>query len=611
MGTKTIPRTGKQAAGLSSLCLALTEHAPLPMATVEGATHLVRYVNPAFCSMMDKPAKQLVGKPLSKLLPEKDACVRLLNHVFRTRKPGSHTEHQNSKHPPAFWSYTMWPVLADERLVGVMIQVTETAEFHARMVAMNEALLLGSVRQHELTEAADSSNVVLQKEIAERKQAEAALRESEERYRNLFELGPVAVYSYDAAGVIQNFNHRAEELWGRKPASGDTNKRFCGSFKLFRPSGRSLPREKPPLAGMVRGKLVEVRETEVLIGRPDGRRITVVMKIRLLKNARGEVTGAINSFYDITERKQAEGAQRRIAVMAATNRKLELEIVRRHSVETALKQSKQHQGRLLEESRLMQDQMQLLSRQILLAQEEERKRISRELHDVIAQTLSSINVQLASLKQEVLLDPAGTALSITRTQQLVERSVNIVHQFARELRPTVLDDLGLVPALETYMKNFKEETGIQVSLSAFAAVEQVTGDKRIVLYRVAQEALTNVARHAQASRVEVSIEKREGTVAMKITDNGKGFPAERVFQARKNQRLGLLGMRERLEMVGGNFTIQSVPDKGTTITVQVPFGEAHAKADYVWLPIEKQLQTGQQPEIAPGSKATKQGLKSK
>ena len=607
MGQKPISRTGKQVAGLSSHCLALTEHAPLPMATVAGATHLVRYVNPAFCSMMGKPAKQLVGKPLSKLLPGKGACVKLLNHVFRTRKPGSHTEHQNSKLPPAFWSYTMWPVLADERLVGVMIQVTETAEFHARMVAMNEALLLGSVRQHELTEAADSSNVVLQKEIAERKQAEAALRESEERYRNLFELGPVAVYSYDAAGVIQNFNHRAEELWGRKPASGDTNKRFCGSFKLFRPSGRSLPREKRPLTGMVSGKLAEVRDTEVLIGRPDGTRITVVMKIRLLKNARGEVTGAINSFYDITERKQAEAAQRRIAVMAATNRKLELEIIRRQSVETALKQSKQHQGRLLEESRLMQDQLQLLSRQILSAQEEERKRISRELHDVIAQTLSSINVQLASLKQEALLDPASMALSITRTQQLVESSVNIVHQFARELRPTMLDDLGLVPALLAYMKIFKKETGIQVSLSAFAAVEQMTGDKRIVFYRVAQEALTNVARHAQASQVEVSIEKLEGAVGMKITDNGKGFPAERVFQARKNQRLGLLGMRERLEMVGGNFTIQSVPGKGTTITVQVPFGNTHAKADNVCLPIGKRVQAGQQPEIALESKATKQG----
>ena len=133
------------------------------------------------------------------------------------------------------------------------------------------------------------------------------------------------------------------------------------------------------------------------------------------------------------------------------------------------------------------DQLQLLSRQILSAQEEERKRISRELHDVIAQTLSSINVQLASLKQEALLDPASMALSITRTQQLVESSVNIVHQFARELRPTMLDDLGLVPALLAYMKIFKKETGIQVSLSAFAAVEQMTGDKRIVFYRVAQE----------------------------------------------------------------------------------------------------------------------------
>ena len=101
--------------------------------------------------------------------------------------------------------------------------------------------------------------------------------------------------------------------------------------------------------------------------------------------------------------------------------------------------------------------------------------------------------------------------------------MDIVHRFARELRPTVLDDLGLIPALHTFMKHFRAETGIRVSLSAFAAVEQVNGDKRTVLYRVAQEALTNVARHAQASQAEVKIQKLDGAVCMTITDDGKGF----------------------------------------------------------------------------------------
>ena len=153
---------------LSSLCLAITEHAPLPMATVEGASHIVRYVNPAFCRLMDKPAEQLVGKPFAEILPEKDVSVTLLDRVFRTGKPESHTEQQHSKPHSVFWTYTMWPVLADELPVGVMIQVTETAQFHEKTLAMNEALMLGSLRQHELTEAANSSNVQLQTEITER-----------------------------------------------------------------------------------------------------------------------------------------------------------------------------------------------------------------------------------------------------------------------------------------------------------------------------------------------------------------------------------------------------------------------------------------------------------
>jgi len=168
----------KQTNDWSSLCLAFTEHAPLPMATVEGATHIVRYANPAFCSLMSKPAEQLIGRPLSELLPEKDQCVSLLDRVFRTGKPESHTEQEQSKPHPIFWSYTMWPVLADERLVGVIIQVTETAKFHGKTVAMNEALMLGAVRQHELVEAGERLNARLEQEITERKQAEKELQKA-------------------------------------------------------------------------------------------------------------------------------------------------------------------------------------------------------------------------------------------------------------------------------------------------------------------------------------------------------------------------------------------------------------------------------------------------
>jgi signal transduction histidine kinase len=167
--------TANQLPDWSGLCLAITGHAPLPMAAVGGASHIVRHVNPAFCRLMAKPTEQLVGKPFHQLLPEEDECVALLDRVFRTGKPESYTEQGRFNPHPVFWSYTMWPVLADECLVGVMIQVTETTQFHEKTLAMNEALMVGSVRQHELTEEADSLNAQLRTEITERKRAELEL----------------------------------------------------------------------------------------------------------------------------------------------------------------------------------------------------------------------------------------------------------------------------------------------------------------------------------------------------------------------------------------------------------------------------------------------------
>lgn len=268
----------------------------------------------------------------------------------------------------------------------------------------------------------------------------------------------------------------------------------------------------------------------------------------------------------------------RTVELAALNLELSLEIARRKQEQEVSKKSAQLYSELLERSSRQQEQLRELSRQLLLAQEDERKKISRELHDVIAQTLTGINVQLAALKKEALFDARGLDRNIARTQRLVEKSVNIVHEFARELRPAVLDDLGLIPALHSFVKLFSKRTRIHVGLEVFAKVEQLDIARRTVLFRVAQEALTNVSRHAHASRVEVSIQKVAGLICMTIKDDGKSFPVERIMRYRGRKHLGLLGMRERLDMIDGCFDVESTPGKGTTITALISPGHGRQRA---------------------------------
>ena len=160
---------------------------------------------------------------------------------------------------------------------------------------------------------------------------------------------------------------------------------------------------------------------------------------------------------------------------------------------------------------------------------------------------------------------------IARTQRLVENSVNEVHRFARELRPAALDDLGLIPALHGYSKNLAARKKLKIHLTAFGGVEALGNAKRTVLFRVAQEALTNVVRHAQATRVGLTISKIPGAIRMEIRDNGKAFHVEQVLLARNHKRLGLIGMRERIEMVGGNLVVASRPGVGTTGRTEIPF----------------------------------------
>ena len=201
--------------------------------------------------------------------------------------------------------------------------------------------------------------------------------------------------------------------------------------------------------------------TEVLPGCPAGKRAALIKQAGIFfavaitpiekthRSAR-EATAHLKKFIETLSQRTVE--------LAASNLELSLEITQRKAAEEALKKSEHHYSQLLEKSDRLQEQLRRLSRQILSAQEEERKEISRELHDVIAQTLTGINVRLAALKKEAAINTKGLDRNIARTQRLVEKSVDIVHQFARELRPAVLDDLGLIPALHSFMKNFSTRT---------------------------------------------------------------------------------------------------------------------------------------------------------
>ena len=152
----------------------------------------------------------------------------------------------------------------------------------------------------------------------------------------------------------------------------------------------------------------------------------------------------------------------------------------------------------------------------------------------------------------------------------MEKSVREVLKFAIELRPAALDDLGLNVCLKTLLDEFMKRTGIRVQFKTFAKADKLNTDQRTALYRIAQTALSNVAEHSQASRVELRISKLAESVHLEVSDNGQSFDVQQTTDLRAGKHVGLISMRERAEMMGGTFLIESEEGKGTTLHVQIP-----------------------------------------
>ena len=266
--------------------------------------------------------------------------------------------------------------------------------------------------------------------------------------------------------------------------------------------------------------------------------------------------------------------QHRNAELVAMNRALEREVKERQYVEQALEESGNHYRQLFHQANLMQERLRRLSDQILHAQEEERKRVSRELHDEIGQALTAIGTKLALLSGNGNLQPELLKEKIAETQQFLAQTMNTAHRFARELRPSMLDELGLVSALRSYLGSFAGRTGIRTRLNGCAEPEDLGEEQKTVLFRVTQESLTNVAKHAAASQVTVTFRRLRGGVRLEIKDDGRGFEVDRHLAGNGKNRLGLLGMTERLRLVNGHLRITSAPGKGTTVSAEIPYTAA-------------------------------------
>ena len=199
---------------------------------------------------------------------------------------------------------------------------------------------------------------------------------------------------------------------------------------------------------------------------------------------------------------------------------------------------------------------------VLRAQEEERRRIARDLHDEVNQSLTALLLRIEAAIQDA---PAELRGQLEETKQLADQAMGELLDLARQLRPTALDDHGLVAALTTHVRELDRRGPARISFWADPRMGELSPDGQVVVYRVAQEALVNAARHSGANRIEVNLEPHDSRVRLEVTDNGSGFAF-----AEEGKGLGLSGMRERALLVGGTLDIDSRPGKGTSVVLEVP-----------------------------------------
>ncbi len=361
-------------------------------------------------------------------------------------------------------------------------------------------------------------------DITERKQAEEELRTREAQLTDAQRLAHLGSWEWDLATNTVNWSDEMFRIWGLGP------REFAGSYKavfqLVHPSDRES------FAGCVEKAIQDHQsyELEFRIIRPDATRRIVQARGAVVVDEAGRAIRMFGTAQDITERKLAEDE------IKATN-----------------------------------DLLRALSAKLQSAREEEGTRIARELHDELGSALTSLNWGLEEVDKRLSagdrVDLSALRTKVKTMVTLVDSTIDTVRRISSELRPSVLDDLGLVEAIEWQAQQFQAQTGIIYQSDCSVEDIGLNREQSTAVFRIFQEALTNILRHAEATRFSSTLKLEANSLVLIIGDNGKGITASEVSRP---QSLGLLGMRERAHLVGGEINISGAEGQGTVITVRVP-----------------------------------------
>jgi PAS domain S-box-containing protein len=372
----------------------------------------------------------------------------------------------------------------------------------------------------------------------------------------------MAAYAVRAPdGVIAWFNSRAADLWGRAPKIGDTDERFCGAHTLYHANGAYMAHCDTPVAlALTTG--VPLHGEELVIGRPDGSRVTVWVHIDPIVDNNGTIVGAVNFFHDITERKQRETELQRL-----------YEESKSHSA--SLREARE-QLELKVEQRTVS--LRSLSSQLMHLQDDERRRISRDLHDSVGQHLSLTKMSLHAYARSLPKGDAASQQLFTETEESIDATIREIRTVSYLLHPPLLDELGLSAAVRWYIEGFKKRSGICLDVEMPAELPRLTSDKETAVFRIVQESLTNLYRHSEASNALVKITVDKNELRLEVCDDGKGManPDSRSSEDRPIQLgVGIPGMRQRIRELDGNITITSA-GKGTRLIATLPITSSFA-----------------------------------